>query len=317
MRTDVLTLTGPSLTEDAGEHPARLTRGLDAAWRQTADRLAEAGDDAKVEIVVPEGDGRARLSVDKLGSVGEPESLTWLKATAEAVLPRIDLPDPLFEVHSRTGFLDSFGHVSDRRTRVEGLLGSRFAPRFRDLADQRFRSAPRDPDNTAPSAPGPTPQSPKRTTSAPGTARPSALRSGGTPARSIPPGLPVPQPLTPDLEGLQQQGEPRPVRPRLVPQPLLALLRQRPDLDQALRLPPLPPPALPPVVTTRPTRRSVTPGKTRRPKPLTSTPLIRHGELLATSSQLRENRASTGLATPSDPPSQVLALVHNDARPHR
>lgn len=28
MRTDVLTLTGPSLTEDAGEHLARLTRGL-------------------------------------------------------------------------------------------------------------------------------------------------------------------------------------------------------------------------------------------------------------------------------------------------
>lgn len=41
-----------------------------------ADRLEEAGDDAKVEIVVPEGGGRACLSVDKLGAVGEPESLT-------------------------------------------------------------------------------------------------------------------------------------------------------------------------------------------------------------------------------------------------
>lgn len=70
-----------------------------------ADRLAEVGDDAKAEIVVPEGGGRARLSVDKLGAVGEPESLTWLKATTEAMLPRIDLPDLLFEVHSWTGFL--------------------------------------------------------------------------------------------------------------------------------------------------------------------------------------------------------------------
>lgn len=47
-----------------------------------------------VEIVVPEGGDRATLSVDKLGAVGEPESLTWLKNTTEAMLPRIDLPGP-------------------------------------------------------------------------------------------------------------------------------------------------------------------------------------------------------------------------------
>ncbi|MET8145780.1 hypothetical protein ABZU32_36220 [Sphaerisporangium sp. NPDC005288] len=58
MRADVL--AGLSLSEDAGEHLAQLTRGLDAAWRQMADRLEEAGTDAKVEIVVPEGGGRAR-----------------------------------------------------------------------------------------------------------------------------------------------------------------------------------------------------------------------------------------------------------------
>jgi hypothetical protein len=71
MRPDVL--AGLSLTEDAGEHLAQLTRALDAAWRQMADRMEEAGDDAKVEIVVPEGGGRATLSVDKLGAVGGPD----------------------------------------------------------------------------------------------------------------------------------------------------------------------------------------------------------------------------------------------------
>lgn len=40
------------------------------------------------------------------------------------MLPRIDLPDLLFEVHSWTGFLDAFGHVSERRTRMEGLPAS-------------------------------------------------------------------------------------------------------------------------------------------------------------------------------------------------
>ncbi|MFI1868713.1 Tn3 family transposase [Streptomyces jumonjinensis] len=122
MRGDVL--AGLSLSEDVGEHLATLTQGLDAAWRQMADRLAEAGDEAKVEIVVPEGGGRARLSVDKLGAVGEPESLTWLRETTEAMLPRIDLPDLLFEVHSWTGFLDAFRHVSARPTRMEGMLVS-------------------------------------------------------------------------------------------------------------------------------------------------------------------------------------------------
>ena len=112
------------MSEDVSEHLAGLTRGLDAAWRQMADRLAEAGGGAKIEIVVPEGGGRARLSVDKLGALGEPQSLTWLKTTTEAMLPRIDLPDLLFEVHSWTGFLDAFKHVSDRPTRMEGLLVS-------------------------------------------------------------------------------------------------------------------------------------------------------------------------------------------------
>ncbi|MFE2373756.1 hypothetical protein [Streptomyces sp. NPDC059398] len=64
MRSDVF--AGVPLTEDAEEHLARLVRGLDATWRQMADRPEEAGADAKVEIVVPEGGGRARLSVDKL-----------------------------------------------------------------------------------------------------------------------------------------------------------------------------------------------------------------------------------------------------------
>ncbi|GAA2511667.1 hypothetical protein GCM10010406_54850 [Streptomyces thermolineatus] len=122
MKADVL--AGLSLSEDAVEHLDQLIRGLDAAWRQMADRLEEAGDEAKVEVVVPEGGGRAKLSADKLGAVGEPESLTWLKQTTEAILPRIDLPDLLFEVHSWTGFLDSFKHMSDRPTRMEGLLVS-------------------------------------------------------------------------------------------------------------------------------------------------------------------------------------------------
>jgi hypothetical protein len=82
-----------------------------------------------VEIVIPEGRGRARLSVDKLGAVGEPGSLTWWKQTTQAMLPSIELPDLLFEVHSCTGFLDAFDHVSERRTRFEAGPSPAAGPR--------------------------------------------------------------------------------------------------------------------------------------------------------------------------------------------
>ncbi|WHX18529.1 Tn3 family transposase [Streptomyces malaysiensis subsp. malaysiensis] len=74
--------------------------------------------------------------------------LTWLKATAEAMLPRIDLPDLLFEVHSWTGFLDAFGHVSERRTRMEGLLVSLVALLVAESRDIGLASVI-DPENKA------------------------------------------------------------------------------------------------------------------------------------------------------------------------
>jgi TnpA family transposase len=122
VRHDVL--AGLSLTAPVGEHLGSLCRGLNAAWRQMAERLAEAGPDAKVEIVVPPNGGRARLSVDKLGALDEPASLTWLRETTTAMLPPIDLPDLLFEVHAWTGFLHAFTHVSTHSARLDGLLTS-------------------------------------------------------------------------------------------------------------------------------------------------------------------------------------------------
>ncbi|MFA7764358.1 Tn3 family transposase [Streptomyces sp. NRRL S-448] len=114
-------LAGLSLNEPVGQHLERLAVGLDTAWKQLAQRLEEAGEEAKIEIVVPPDGGRARLSVDKLGALGEPESLTVLKKATGAMLPRIDLPDLLFEVHAWTGFLDAFTHVSTRESRMAGL----------------------------------------------------------------------------------------------------------------------------------------------------------------------------------------------------
>jgi hypothetical protein len=117
-------LAGLSLQAPVSEHLASLSRGLDAAWRQMAERLDEDGADAKVAVVVPTDGGRPRLSVDKLGALDEPQSLTWLRITTAAMLPRIDLPDLLFEVHAWTGFLNAFTHVSTHTARMDGLLTS-------------------------------------------------------------------------------------------------------------------------------------------------------------------------------------------------
>jgi hypothetical protein len=99
------------------EHLAELVRGLDAGWKQLAERLQEAGPAAKVSIEVQD-DGRVKLNVDKLG---EPKALTWLRKRVEKMLPKIDLPDLLFEVHSWTGFLDAFVHLGDGTTWMKDL----------------------------------------------------------------------------------------------------------------------------------------------------------------------------------------------------
>lgn len=91
VREDVL--AGLSLTDPA---PARQLVTLDAAWKQAAGRLGEAGEDARARVVAGPN-GRARLVVDHLDALGEPDSLVWLRAVAQAMLPRVDLPELLLE----------------------------------------------------------------------------------------------------------------------------------------------------------------------------------------------------------------------------
>jgi TnpA family transposase len=113
-------LAGLSLDMPVTEHLAELVRGLDAGWKQLAERLEEAEPAAKVSIEVQD-DGRVKLNVDKLGALGEPKSLTWLRRRVEKMLPKIDLPDLLFEVNAWTGYSDAFVHFGDGTTRMKDL----------------------------------------------------------------------------------------------------------------------------------------------------------------------------------------------------
>lgn len=116
-------LHGLSLDDQVAEHLAGRVRALDAAWQLMAERLEEAGQDAKLSFEV-QPNGRLKLNVDRLGALGESESLKWLRKTTAKMLPKIDLPDLLFEVDSWTGFLDAFVHLGDGRTRMENLKTS-------------------------------------------------------------------------------------------------------------------------------------------------------------------------------------------------
>ncbi|MFP5070839.1 DUF4158 domain-containing protein [Pseudonocardia nantongensis] len=121
VREDVL--AGLGLDEHAPAHLARQAIALDAAWKQTAARLGEAGDSARARVVAGR-DGRARIEVDPLGAKEEPESLRWLRTTTQAMLPRIDLPELLLEVHAWTGFLDAYTHLAETSTRATDLPAS-------------------------------------------------------------------------------------------------------------------------------------------------------------------------------------------------
>lgn len=116
-------LRGLSLEGPVEEHLAGRVRALDAAWQLMAERLEEAGQDAKLSFEVAPN-GRLKLNVDRLGALGESASLRWLRTTTAAMLPKIDLPDLLFEVDEWTGFLDAFVHLGDGRIRMDDLKTS-------------------------------------------------------------------------------------------------------------------------------------------------------------------------------------------------
>jgi TnpA family transposase len=62
-----------------------------------------------------------RLSVERLDALEVPESVVELRRLTAAMLPRIDLPELLLEVHAWTGFLHAYVHVSGEDTRMSDL----------------------------------------------------------------------------------------------------------------------------------------------------------------------------------------------------
>jgi len=114
-------LLAVKLTDDVDQHLAEQCALLDGAWRHLAARLAaHTGGQGTVRVEVGR-DGRAEVRVAPLDRLEEPPSLVALRELTGRMLPHVDLPELLLEVHARTGFLGEFTHASGGEARMDDL----------------------------------------------------------------------------------------------------------------------------------------------------------------------------------------------------
>ncbi len=99
---------------DAEIEMGDLTARLDRAWKQVAANLPN-NPAARIE----RRNGRDELVLSPLDKFERPPSLIALQSAISARMPKIDLPDVMLEVATRSDFADAFTHVSERHARVE------------------------------------------------------------------------------------------------------------------------------------------------------------------------------------------------------
>jgi hypothetical protein len=93
-----------------------LAQQLDTAYQSTAANFA-----ANAAVRVEQVNGPDTLTLTGLDKLEEPPSLLTLGEAVHAMLPRVDLPEVLLEMHARTGFAHAFTHISEGDTRVADL----------------------------------------------------------------------------------------------------------------------------------------------------------------------------------------------------
>jgi len=105
-----------ALDTDPASVVAHLAHTLDRQWRRVAANMATNPD-----LRIEDRDGTDRVVVTPLDAVSEPQSLVELRLLIEGLLPEVEIADVPLEVHSWTGFLDEYTHISGAATRTQGL----------------------------------------------------------------------------------------------------------------------------------------------------------------------------------------------------
>lgn len=114
MRPQVCRALGHSESPKPALHT--LAHQLDEAYQRTA-----ANFPTNAAVRVEHVNGRDTLTLTGLDQLEDPPSLITLRDHVLALLPRVDLPELLLEMHARTGFAQEFTHISEGAARVEDL----------------------------------------------------------------------------------------------------------------------------------------------------------------------------------------------------
>lgn len=96
-----------------------LAQELDRTYRAVAARLPE-NKAVRFETVA----GKLELVLSPLEKLEEPPSLIALRNEVRSRMPRVDLPEMLLEIASRTGCMEAFTHLTERTARAADLTTS-------------------------------------------------------------------------------------------------------------------------------------------------------------------------------------------------
>jgi TnpA family transposase len=105
-----------NLSEQPGPKLDELKRHLHASYE-----ALEQGWDQNDSVRVETQDGKPKLVISPLEALDEPGSLVQLRQFTRRLMPLIDLPELMLEVHARTGFADAFTHISENSSRASDL----------------------------------------------------------------------------------------------------------------------------------------------------------------------------------------------------
>lgn len=105
-----------ALEPDPGSLVDQLSAALEKAWQRTA-----AGYPANPHLRVEHRHGRDELVLSPLDAEPEPASLVTLRDEVDKLLPEVEIADLPLDVHSWTGFLDEYTHISGQDIREPGL----------------------------------------------------------------------------------------------------------------------------------------------------------------------------------------------------
>ena len=93
-----------------------LAEELDRTYRAVAARLPD-NPAVRFDTI----NDKPELVLSPLDKMEEPASMVALREKVVALLPRVDLPELILEIATRTGFTDAFTHLSERTARAADL----------------------------------------------------------------------------------------------------------------------------------------------------------------------------------------------------